>query len=219
MQAILIITNLVCYLMLLFQYRKTSNKGAKDLAEALANNSLQLMNSRTLTTVPLMILSIAFYKVAGHRDFLGLVWSKDSGMLTVSSLFLSLIISVVSSHYSKTVANSIIFLKQKVIYFSIRIPGLVAYEIFFRGVLLGVALEYFSMPVAILSNTVLYALAHAFATRKEFIGSIPFGLLLCSITLLNGSVYPSVLLHLFLALPYESILFSKCQLLTKKALL
>jgi len=63
---------------------------------------------------------------------------------------------------------------------------------------------------------VLYGLGHIYSSGKELIASIPFGLLLCYLTILNQSVYPSIILHLSIALPYEIILLLKTKPFTKK---
>jgi len=216
MQAILIITSLLCYVFLVLQYKASAGKGIKDLTEALSENALQLLNKRTIVTVPLMIVCVILYSIADRNDFLQFRWNEKSDFLTSLSLCVCLLFSVYSADHIRNIAGTI-SAKERIIYFSLRIPGLIIYEIFFRGVLLGIFLEWCSMPIAVALNIALYALAHVFGSRKEFIGSIPFGLLLCYLTFSSQSIYPSVLLHMFLALPYESILFTKCQLLTKQS--
>lgn len=217
MQAIIISTSFLGYMFLLLQCRSSANNGAKDLTEALSKNtSLQLLNRRTIRTVPLMISSLVLYSINHQNNFLQLGWDEQSGLTTIFLLGLCLLVSVYTALQLKNRISVTITTKESAGYFSLRVPGLVIYEIFFRGVLLGILLEHFSMPVAIALNIILYAFAHAFSSRKEFIGSFFFGLLLCYLTILNHSIYPAVLLHLFLALPYESILVSKYQSLTKK---
>jgi membrane protease YdiL (CAAX protease family) len=217
MQTIIITTIFLGYMFLLLQYRASANNRAKDLTEALSKNtSLRVLNQRTVRTIPLMILSLVLYSINRQNNFLQPGWNEKSGLVTILLLGLCFLVSANSALHLKDRVIRAITKKESAGYFSLRVPGLIIYEIFFRGVLLGIFLEYFSMPVAIASNIILYAVAHVFSSRREFIGSFFFGLLLCFITILNHSVYPAVLLHLFLALPYESILVSKYQLLTKK---
>jgi len=205
------------YLLLVLQYRLVAGKGAQDLtAVLLRNGHLQLLNKRALTTIPLMLLCIIVYSIQDQYHFLQAVLNEKASLQTTLLVSSCLLVSVYSTDQFKKIIRTNISIKEIIIYFTIRIPGLVIYETFFRGVILGICLEWFSVTVAILVNIVLYAVAHAFGSRKEFLGSIPFGFLLCYITVLNHSVYPAVLLHLVLALPYEAILFTKCQLLTKK---
>jgi len=98
---------------------------------------------------------------------------------------------------------------------SIRIPFLIIYEIYFRGVLLIICINHFGVNTAIAINVILYAVAHVYSSRKELIGTVPFGLVLCLATTITQSVWPAILMHLLLALPYEIFLLSKKQLTTK----
>jgi len=96
-------------------------------------------------------------------------------------------------------------------YLLLRIVFLVLYECFFRAVLLFVLLTELEAIPAILINTTLYALVHCYSNRKEIIGCIPFGFLLCIVTLLHHSVWPAIIIHLALAISYEITLASNKQ--------
>jgi membrane protease YdiL (CAAX protease family) len=96
-------------------------------------------------------------------------------------------------------------------YLLLRIIFLVLYECFFRGVLLFIMLTELEVTPAILINVALYALVHCYSNRKEIIGSIPFGFLLCIITLLHLSIWPAIIIHLALAMSYEITLVSNKQ--------
>lgn len=217
MQAITIIVILSSYVFLLFQYRRTANSGARDIAEALIEkNSLHLLNKRMPNTTPLMLLSLTICCVTQEDSFLRFGWNGKLTSGLILFFCLCFLVSVYSGLQSKEKLSAAISIGESRNYLSLRVPGLIIYEIFFRGVLLGISLEWFSTPFAVALNIILYAIAHAFSSRKEFIGSIVFGLLLCYITILFDSILPAIILHLGLALPYESILLTKCQLLTKK---
>ncbi|MFN2440458.1 MAG: CPBP family intramembrane glutamic endopeptidase, partial [Chitinophagaceae bacterium] len=97
----------------------------------------------------------------------------------------------------------------------IRIPFLIIYEIYFRGVLLVICIHSFGVNAATLINVILYAVAHVYSSRKELIGTVPFGLVLCLATTIAQSVWPAIIMHLLLALPYEILLLSKKKLNTK----
>jgi len=88
-------------------------------------------------------------------------------------------------------------------YIFIRTSYLVIYELFFRGLLLQLALAEFSAGIAISINVVLYTLAHLYSPRSELIASIPLGFLFCWLRLEYGSLLYPVLLHLCIALPFE----------------
>lgn len=217
MQVLTIIASFTGYLFLLMQYNLSASAGAKDLAEVLSeNNSLRLLNRRTYTTTVMAMVCIVLYSLRASNSFLGFSWNENFAAETILLFIVCFLISIGTAGHFRTINRTAISIKDSITYFGLRIPGLIIYEIFFRGVLLGIFLQWFSMPVAIVLNIVLYAAAHAFGSQKEFVGSIPFGFLLCAVAVLNGSVYPSVFLHLLLALPYEIALFTKCQMQTKK---
>jgi len=82
---------------------------------------------------------------------------------------------------------------------------LLAYEFLFRGLLLFSSISLFSAIYAIGINIILYALAHTHKGRKEAIGSIPVGILLCIITLETGSMWTAFLAHVVMALSNDII--------------
>ena len=92
-------------------------------------------------------------------------------------------------------------------YFLIRFSFLLAYEFFFRGILLFKLLEFTSLPMAILYNTVLYVIIHSFDSRKEILGAIPFGIVLCVFSYITESVWYPFLVHLSLSAVFECYLF------------
>jgi membrane protease YdiL (CAAX protease family) len=209
MQTGIIIVSFSAYLLLVFRYKVSSDMGAKDLTEVLlTNSSLGSLNRRMIQTLPLMLLSVILYSFSYQDRLLQFKWRAPSALTTILLPGLCALISMMNARQSQNVIKSTVAKKESVPYFSIRIPGLIIYEVFFRGVLLGILMELFSKPVAVALNIALYGIAHAFGSRKEFIGSLPFGLLLCFVTVLTQSVYPAVLLHLCIALPYESILLN-----------
>ncbi len=85
----------------------------------------------------------------------------------------------------------------------LRVLFLILYECFFRGVLLFTLLPVTGPFIAISINVILYALVHCRSSRNEIFGTIPFGILLCIITLAHQSVWPAVIIHLALALSHE----------------
>lgn len=100
---------------------------------------------------------------------------------------------------------------QLVVYFylPLRILYLVAYEFFFRGYFLFTTVALWNVETAIVLNIAAYSLVHSVNGRNEFIGSIPFGFVLCLFTVSSGSIWPAVLLHLLLALPFEVCIIRK----------
>ena len=64
---------------------------------------------------------------------------------------------------------------------------IIGYEFMFRGFLLYACLPLMGAWVAIAVNVIIYAFAHIHKGLTETIGSIPFGILLCYITLTTGN--------------------------------
>ncbi len=89
------------------------------------------------------------------------------------------------------------------IYFPVRILFLAAYELFFRGVVLfGIAAKA-GFVAAIFISTTLTVLLHVFTGKKEMLGCVPFGIVLCALCISRHAVWPAILLHIALSLSYE----------------
>jgi membrane protease YdiL (CAAX protease family) len=88
---------------------------------------------------------------------------------------------------------------------------LVAYEFLFRGLLLFLCYEAFGFWPAAAVNVALYATTHIPKGPEETAGSIPYGLLLCYVTLSTGSLFAAIATHLIMALSNDgfSIYHSK----------
>jgi membrane protease YdiL (CAAX protease family) len=80
---------------------------------------------------------------------------------------------------------------------------LLGYEMLFRGFLLFSLYDAFGAPLAITLNVILYALAHIPKGVREMAGSIPFGVVLCLITLSTGSFLAAFVIHATMALSNE----------------
>ncbi len=76
---------------------------------------------------------------------------------------------------------------------------LLAYEFLFRGLLLFGLLEVFGTWPAILINTIIYSLAHIPKGNREAIAAIPFGIILCILTIRTETIWTSVFVHVALA--------------------
>lgn len=79
---------------------------------------------------------------------------------------------------------------------------LVGYEIMFRGLLLYACLPFGVWP-AIAINACLYSVAHIPKGAGETFGAIPFGIVICWMTLETGSVTTALMAHIGLALSNE----------------
>jgi len=77
---------------------------------------------------------------------------------------------------------------------------LLAYEFAFRGLLFFICYKGMGLWPAIAVNSILYSVVHIPKGKKETIGAIPFGVLLCLITVHTGNIWAAFFTHLTLAL-------------------
>jgi len=89
------------------------------------------------------------------------------------------------------------------LYGLLRFVFLICYEWFFRGLLLTSFSLWLGIGWAIIVNISLYTLIHIHKTRKEIIGCIPFGLLMCLFTVWWQSIWPAIIFHMQLAIIHE----------------
>lgn len=82
---------------------------------------------------------------------------------------------------------------------------LLAYEILFRGVLLFLCYAAFGFWPAVAINLGLYATTHIPKGAGETFGAIPYGLLLCFITISTGSILVAFATHLIMAVSNDLI--------------
>lgn len=80
------------------------------------------------------------------------------------------------------------------------------YECFLRGWLLPMQIAQWGRLPAVIWNIVIYMLLHILKGRKEMIGSMLFGIVLCTATIRTGSVLPAIAMHSALALSFENML-------------
>ena len=77
---------------------------------------------------------------------------------------------------------------------------LLGYEILFRGLLLFTLAGSVGIWTAIAINTALYSATHIPKGMAETFAAIPFGVILCIMTLLSGSIWIAFVVHLVNAL-------------------
>lgn len=92
-------------------------------------------------------------------------------------------------------------------YFIIRALYLSVYELWFRGFLLFETIKWLGIPAAVLLNILLYTLLHLFKSKKEIIACIPFGLVLCCLSIHFNAAWPAIILHTGFSLIYESNIY------------
>jgi membrane protease YdiL (CAAX protease family) len=72
---------------------------------------------------------------------------------------------------------------------------LTGYEFLFRGLLLFSCFNAFGLWPAVVINLALYSTLHLPKGMREAIAAIPFGALLCYLTLESNSILPAIFLH------------------------
>jgi membrane protease YdiL (CAAX protease family) len=88
-------------------------------------------------------------------------------------------------------------------YFILRIPFLISYEIFFRGLLLFLNIEKFGLGMAIIIDMLLNFILHVFSGKKMQWACIPFSLVACLLNYHAQAVWPSIILHLAISISFE----------------
>ena len=76
---------------------------------------------------------------------------------------------------------------------------LLGYEFLFRGILFLALIPFVGLYPAVIINTILYALAHLYKGKKETLGSIPLGIVLCLITAHTETIWTAFAVHWIMA--------------------
>ena len=205
---ILISTSFITYFLVSMVYKK---RGIQNLQSALFyKNGLRLLNLKH--SLGILLFGIIFYAI--KPDFRFLIQDVEIPrmfllLLFLMTFFLSAYISgkSVKNQLLKTNDMSSYNISTAWVYFSIRFVFLLCYEFFFRGVLLFKFLEFNSLFMAIFYSTILYVLIHIFDSRKEIVGAIPFGIVLCLFAYYTNSIWYVFFIHLALSAVYEISMF------------
>ena len=205
---ILISLSFVSYFIVSMVYKRL---GVHNLQSALLlSNGLRLLNLKH--GLGIILFGIIFYTILPDLRFLIQVIEIPKPfllLLFLFTMFLSSYLSKVSvkKQLQKKVDVSGYDLINAWMYFTIRFVFLLCYEFFFRGVLLFKFLEFNSLFVAILYCTLLYVLIHIFDSKKEIIGAIPFGIVLCLFAYNTKSIWYVFFIHIALSAVYEMSMF------------
>lgn len=163
---------------------------------------------RVIAAVILFILPGIYLLALGDDADMGLYLTKPD--LTFLSTLLFSGIAVAINKYAE--ADTRVYPQLRVARWTPRVSVinaltwilyLLAYEILFRGFLLFHCLEVFPVWQACSINVVIYAVYHLPKGIKETLLCIPFGVLLCVITVYTGNIWSAVVIHIALALSNE----------------
>lgn len=201
----------LCYVLLFllcFFVRKMKSENLE--SEKVQAGNWALLHIRHAGGIIIMVL-IPLIFIPGIQKGL-LNWPRDINQFQVITFMITgLAIFILTAKAVDKVENKIIVVKSKssvnaLVHILLRNSFLVSYEWFFRGLILFSCVSAFGIMPAVLINLFLYAFIHSFSGKKEFLGSIPFGIILCGFALWWHSVWPAILLHMLLSASYESVL-------------
>ncbi|MEW5675056.1 CPBP family glutamic-type intramembrane protease [Flavobacterium enshiense] len=173
----------------------------------------QLIGNHLAGVIVLGVLPLVLFK----KDVAALLESDASGnanTILMGMIFFSLLIFT-AIWQGKKVGERIknietheitLTVKPLVAYFVARFLFLIAYEFWFRGLLLFYCVNWLGVVPALVVNLVLYVLVHVFSGTKEMLACVPFGLLVCFFSLAFHSFWPAVLFHVGFSFAYEGAL-------------
>lgn len=206
------------YFIISFAYKLLNiNTLADGLTSAKAFN---LLNIKHLAGV--FLFGIGFWLHRNNYDFL-IINSGLNNAISNTFLFIILFaagfVSMQSAKKSLGKLDNLSFARREdqLLYFSVRLPFLFVYELFFRGVLFHSSLNNTNLVIAILINLLFYTLIHSFNSKKEIIGSVPFGIILCLFSYYTNSIWPAFLIHATLSFAHELTVFNNTKVKTQKS--
>lgn len=209
-----ILSLLFCYsLLYLLCFCIWKKKAGTILSEKVQKGNWMLVHIRHAGGMIIMVLIPVIFLPVIHEGLL--TWPQHIDSIQVFVLMITgLLLFILSFKETEKISgentkNGHKSFIHAIVYMVLRISFLVSYEWFFRGIIFFSCVSLWGVFPAIVINTILYAFIHSFSGRKEFLGSIPFGIILCVFTIWWQSIWPAILLHLFLSIPYESILLHR----------
>lgn len=205
----------LCIASLLFAEAWATSRKSRSFSDIISGQGhLAVLNSKHLSGIVVFTIGCWYYSSSldSNIQIFELPWN-DEWLLTCFAIAVTTVVigfraaknNPVDPHHSSL--SSFLL----AVYLLIRIIFLILYECFFRGVLLLTLINEIEVIPAILINISLYVLIHCYSNRREIIGCIPFGFLLCMITLFYFSIWPAIIVHLALAISHEIRLVSNKQ--------
>ncbi|HSB92527.1 MAG TPA: CPBP family intramembrane glutamic endopeptidase [Flavitalea sp.] len=188
------------YLFLVMQFQAGSSKHTASITEVFESGKpLELLITQywNILVALLCCIFLMINKSTIHNEFRHhYMWQPI--LICITALLVSMRLKLPPSAPKQAITT-----KESRYYVFIRSSYLVVYEWFFRGLLLQVSMEYFSVGTAVCINVFLYCIAHIYSARHELIACVPVGLLFCWLRLEYGSVLFPIMLHLCMAIPFE----------------
>lgn len=176
----------------------------------LIRNGLRLLNLKH--SLGIVLFGVLFYIIFPNLRYLITNIEVPRLQILLPFVFLTILSAMISRISVKRIiqtegSNSHYTFSDAWLYFIIRFVFLFCYEFFFRGVLLFSLLEYFNSTYAIALSVIAYLIIHLFDSKKEILGTIPFGIVLCILAYQTDSIWYVFAMHLALSAVYEISIF------------
>lgn len=211
---------------LLISSARIKNRVCKSSTRNEANNKWHLFQ-RFTGAIILGIIPFAFNTIFADSlfDFPGVSIGNVFNGFSIS-IYISLLLVVVNLIIASRKEHHIVFpyLKYNEWNFKFTMINvaswsayLVAYEYLLRGVLLFAAAHVAGNFIAIVLNLAVYSLMHYNKGRQQLLACIPFGLLMCIISLATQSFAGAALIHLSFAISFEGAVLHHKKLQLRKS--
>ena len=214
----LIAISFIVYFIISYAYKILNLRNIE--GALLTKRGLLLINLKHILGI--LIFGILFYLILSDYRFLINSFEIPNLFILLIILVIVLIAAFLAYNSAKIdlinkTERSQYSINQGWAYFTIRGVFLLSYEFFFRGVLLFTLVETTGLITAIIICTSLYVLIHAFDSKAEIIGAIPFGIILCLLTYYTNSIWAAFIIHIALSGVYEVSTFKHLTLKTSKS--
>lgn len=200
-QGPILVMNLACFAFLYFTTKKAFDNSANSLSDAIGmKERMKALNEKHMASAVAIIMLLLIQ--LNFKPFVGEYFNIHFDQLPVElyllpglTLILSVVIPIKESGRST--------LPVLIGYYLLRTLYLILYEVYFRLTLPFSVSFYTGIIPAMLISTLLYGWIHRFSPRLEYYTSFLFGLILYWLVYQSGSIYPAIIMHLLLSLPYE----------------
>jgi membrane protease YdiL (CAAX protease family) len=219
MTEIILITSIIVCLLYIIAEKFAHARQSGHLADILYGpGRLRTLNLKYLTGISMFSIPLLQWFFGGYPTniFLEITMDKSGIIIWTLAMFLSIFsVSNASRNRIQTDEQNNNLTKHPSFHWTgtliLRTLFLLLYEIFMRGVFLFAAIELLGIPMAIILNVFIYFIMHIYSDRKTLIGTIPFGLLVCWLSIRMNSIWPAALLHIGMGILYEILLLNHFQ--------
>ena len=193
----------LCFGILLMEEARAKEQKSRSLIDIMTGQGQpSFLYRKLLIGIIVSLFGYLFY--TGEKEMLE-PWRNNGWSFLIPFLIISTLIFgyFTAGKIITKQSNVFTFPSFRSTYILIRIVHLILYEFFFRAVLLSACIKWMGVIPAVLTNLLLYSVIHWHSSRNEIIGTIPFGLLLCILTISFNSIWPAIIMHLALAMGHE----------------